>query len=333
MNHIMAVCDANEEYASRLVSYFNLKEGFPFQVCYFSTVEKMQDFAAKQKIEVVLISEEYFTEQFSPAIADKQIILSKNHTCLNENHIVLWKYQSCENIIKQIMQILSQDSEIQNYISRKQKLKVIGLYSPVKRSFQTSFAFTMGQLLAKRGKVLYLNLEGFSGLNILLKRNFQKDLSDILYYSQNGQNGLTYFLGSIVECINGMDLLPPMFCQIDLISITAKEWIQFFYEIENGTEYEYLILDLSDSVQGLFEILRHCCRIYTMTGNDGFALAKIDQYEKMLKQCQYEDVIEKTNKCTIPEFTYLPERLDKLTNSELAAVVKEYLKEDMYAVR
>ncbi len=333
MNHIMAVCDVNEEYASKLVSYFNLKEGFPFQVCYFSTIDKMRKFTEKQRIEVALISEEYITEEIGFCIAKKEIILSKDQGYIDEGRNVIWKYQSCENMIKQILEILSKDMQMQNYIYRKQKLKVIGFYSPVKRSFQTSFAFTMGQLISKRGKVLYLNLEGFSGLTRLLQKNFQKDLSDILYYSQNGQNGLSYFLGSIVECINGMDILPPMFCQIDLISITAKEWIQFFYEIENETEYEYLILDLSDSIQGLFEILRHCCKIYTMIGNDGFALAKIDQYEKMLRQCQYEDVIEKTNKCCIPEFTYLPERLDKLTNSELAAVVKEYLKEDMYAVR
>ena len=70
-----------------------------------------------------------------------------------------------------------------------------------------------------------------------------------------------------------------------------------------------------------------------MTESDGFAMAKIDQYEKMLKQCQYDDVLQKTNKCEFPRFTYLPRQLDRLTVSELADLVREYLKEDIYAVR
>jgi len=122
-----------------------------------------------------------------------------------------------------------------------------------------------------------------------------------------------------------------MRCQLDLISITQREWKQLLYEIEVCTEYEYLLLDLSDSIQGLYEILRNCDRIYTMTAEDGFAMAKMDQYEKMLKQCQYEDVLEKTEKCNIPQITYLPKQLERLTATELAAEVKVFLKEDFYA--
>ena len=72
--------------------------------------------------------------------------------------------------------------------------------------------------------------------------------------------------------------------------------------------------------------------IYTMTERDGFAMAKIDQYEQMIKQCRYEDILNKTHKCELPKFSYLPEQLDRLTVSELATVVKEKIKEDLYAV-
>ena len=67
-----------------------------------------------------------------------------------------------------------------------------------------------------------------------------------------------------------------------------------------------------------------------MTAEDGFAMAKIDQYERMLKQCRYEDVLEKTQRCIFPQFTYLPKQLDRLTTSELATEIKNYLKEDFY---
>ncbi len=332
MNHIMAVCDAEEVYASKLTDYLNLKEGFPFQVRHFSTIGKLVQFSKQQDVEVALVCEKYEEELTRAQVIPSVITLCETNNIAKNGKKAVWKYQSCEVLIKEVLQILAQEGKESNHILRTVPLKIIGLYSPVKRTMQTTFGLTMGQLLAKKGKVLYINMEGFSGLNGMLKRNFQRDLSDLLYYMQNGKQGLAYIMGSMVESVNGMDILPPMLCQMDLISIEAKEWLNLFYEIESHSEYEYLILDLSDSIQGLFEILRQCFVIYTMTERDGFAMAKIDQYEQIIKQCRYEDILNKTHKCELPKFSYLPEQLDRLTVSELAFVVKEKIKEDLYAV-
>lgn len=332
MNHIMAVCDAEEAYASKLADYLNLKQGFPFQVRYFSTIGKLMHFTKHQSVEVALVCEKYKKELLDSQAIPEIIILNEKNIIDNGRQKAVWKYQSCEVLMKEVLQILAREGKEGSHILRSVPLKIIGLYSPVKRALQTTFGLTMGQLLARKGKVLYINMEGFSGLNSMLRHNFQRDLSDLLYYMQNGKQGLAYILGSMVENVNGMDMLPPMLCQMDLISIEAKEWLKLFYEIESHSEYEYLILDLSDSVQGLFEILRQCFVIYTMTEQDGFAMAKIDQYEQMVKQCRYEDILYKTHKCDLPKFSYLPEQLDRLTVSELATVVKEKIKEDLYAV-
>ena len=333
MNHILAVCDVEEEYALRLTNYINVKDGFPFQVRSFSTIEKLVYFTRQQVVEAVLVSEEYLNEIVTKNTVNTIITLSEERVDSGREDSKVYKYQSGEKIMKAILQILAKDAKDSGHIARSVQMKVIGLYSPVKRSLQTTFGLTLGQILGKKAKVLYINMEAFSGLNIMLQRSFQKDLSDLLYHMQNGKQGIAYILSSMVDSVNGLDILPPMLCQMDLISIEAKEWLNLFYEIERYSEYEYLILDLSDSVQGLFEILRQCTIIYTMTESDGFAMAKIDQYEQMLKQCQYDDVLQKTNKCEFPKFTYLPRQLDRLTVSELADVVRECLKEDIYAVR
>lgn len=333
MNHILAVCDAEEAYASKLADYLNLKEGFPFQVRYFTTIGKLMHFMKQQSVEVVLVCAKYEKELTDMQVIPMVIALSeKNNIEKGGAQKAVCKYQSCEVLMKEVLQILAREYKEGSHILRSVPLKIIGLYSPVKRTLQTTFGLTMGQLLAKKGKVLYINMEGFSGLNNMLRRNFQRDLSDLLFYMQNGKQGLAYILGSMVESVNGMDILPPMLCQMDLISIEAKEWLKLFCEIESYSEYEYLILDLSDSIQGLFEILRQCFVIYTMIESDGFAMAKIDQYEQMIAQCHYEDILNKTHKCELPKFSYLPEQLDRLTVSELATVVKEKIKEDLYAV-
>ena len=192
MNHILAVCDAEEEYASKLTDYLNLKEGFPFQVRYFSTPERLVQFSKQQTVDVALVCEEYGKVLRNKMEIPAVIILSKEKRIGEESEEVVWKYQSCEVLMKEILQILATEPEVGSHILRTVQLKIIGLYSPVKRSLQTTFGLTLGQLLAKKGKVLYINLEGFSGLNVMLKHNFRRDLSDLLYYLQNGKLGLSY---------------------------------------------------------------------------------------------------------------------------------------------
>lgn len=330
MHHILAVCDKDEAYASKLVNYINLRGGFPFAARYFSSVERMEAFSIKQKIEVVLASDEYYEEAEKKVTPDKLILLGEKEVSAGEGGEMVWKYQSAASLMKQVLDILSKEEGLQGHITRKKKLKVIGFYSPVKRAGQTSFALTFGQILAKKGRALFLNLEADSGLEYVAAREFEKDLSDLLYYLENGKNGFSYYLYSMTEKLGSLELLPPMRCQTDLISISGKEWKQLLYEIEVCTEYEYLLIDLSDSVQGLYEMLRDCDRVYTVMKEDGIAGEKLRWYEKMLEQCGYEDVSEKTIKCSLPQVTDFPKQAERLITTELAEAVRELIKEDFY---
>ena len=111
--------------------------------------------------------------------------------------------------------------------------------------------------------------------------------------------------------------------------MSREEWIQLIGEIETGSDYEYLILDLSDAVQGLFDILRLCDVVYTLSREDGFSMAKIAQYEEVIKKSNYEDIWKKTKHCTIPTIKNLPVGLMQLTYTELAEYVRERMEEDL----
>ena len=69
--------------------------------------------------------------------------------------------------------------------------------------------------------------------------------------------------------------------------------------------------------------------IYTLGREDGFSMAKIEQYEEILEKCNYEDVWKKTKCYTIPEIKNLPSELLKLTYTELAEYVKDCIREDL----
>ncbi len=329
MNHIMAIFDNEENYATQFVNYLKFRNDFPFEVRNFSDIEKMHKFHMQQRIDVALIGEESVKEVRS--FLDSQIIvLSQTGVMNNEGMNFIFKYQNCDDIVKKILTLVSESNIAQDVITRPNKLKIISFFSPVKRTYQTTFALTMGQLLSKKYRTLYINLEGFSGLGSLLNKNFTKDITDLLYYLQNGRNGFRYLLSSMVEKVNDLDIIPPMMFQLDLISIKEEEWIQLLNEIERNSDYEYLLLDLSESIQGLYNILRQSTYIYCMTKNDDYAVSKLEQYEFMLTQCKFDDLIGRIKKYCIPEFNSKQITMDRLLTSEMANYVKNIMREDLY---
>jgi hypothetical protein len=68
--------------------------------------------------------------------------------------------------------------------------------------------------------------------------------------------------------------------------------------------------------------------VFTITREDGFAEAKMRQYEALLKSTQYEDIFMKTRRCQLPVFRELPAGILLLTHGELAACVRSILEEE-----
>ncbi|MBQ3104254.1 MAG: hypothetical protein IJC59_00105 [Lachnospiraceae bacterium] len=329
MNHILAVCDSEAGYACQLVDYLTTKQSFPFQVQVFTSPQTLEEYAAKKPLAVALVSERDYREEMCRLPISHVIILEEGAGRKIPNLKTLNKYQSIELLVKELLDWVSCEGILGRPVSKGTQMKLIGIYSPIGRCLKTSFSFVLGQLLSKKHKVLYLNLESYSGLGRLLEREFSENLSDLLYYLQNTKDKFAYRMGGMVEQAGGLDYLPPFHSYLDMVSVTGEEWRELLEEIERSSEYEYMILDLSDGIQGLFDILRLCDFVYTITGEDGFAMAKTAQYEEILKKGNYEDVWEKTKKCMLPKFQKLPQGLLQLTYTELAEYARERIREDI----
>ena len=88
-------------------------------------------------------------------------------------------------------------------------------------------------------------------------------------------------------------------------------------------------MDLTDGLTDLWDVLRCCDHVYTITRGDGLAMAKIEQYEKALEHMQYEDISAKTRKWQLPVFRQLPVRFEELTYGELATYIREQVFPDL----
>ena len=70
MNHILAVCDSETEYAYQLVDYLSNKKGFPFQVQLFTSGNTLKEYSLNHPISVALIAEKDFSEDIRVALEE-----------------------------------------------------------------------------------------------------------------------------------------------------------------------------------------------------------------------------------------------------------------------
>lgn len=331
---IMAICDTEEGYAFRMAEYILDKVKLPYTLHLFTAVEELEKFAGREEIEILLIAENAWRlirEEYLCRQVAQMFILQESDLAVREDLCCISKYQSPEKIVEAMLDVIVVPGDWEKYPEATETAtKMIGIYSPIKRCLQTSFAITLGQMLAKEHKTLYLNFERYSGLGELLRREYQTDMLDVMYYFQSAREKLAMRLPTIIQNAGGLDYIPPMQYALGLKEVPGEQWLALCRDIAAIGEYEYLILDLDEGIDGLFDLLRSCQKIYTITREDPFASAKLRQYERMLQFNGLETIAERTVKCRFPIFQELPASLDMMTHGELAGYVKAIIREDLY---
>ena len=335
MKHkIMAICDTEEGYAFRMAEYILEKVKLPYTLHLFTAVEELKKFAGREEIEILLIAENAWRmirEEFVRSQVAQMFVLQESEQAEQDEICRIDKYQSPEKVVQKMLDVMADKGEWKDYPQATDtEVKMIGIYSPVKRCLQTSFALTLGQLLAKEHRTLYLNFEMYSGLGELLRREYQTDILDLMYYFQNAREKLALRLPAMIQSAGGLDYIPPMQYALGIREVPGEQWLALCRDMAVIGEYEYLILDLDDGIDGLFDLLKNCQKIYTITRDDPFAMAKLRQYEQMLQFGELEEITGKTVKCRFPIFKHLPESLEMMTHGELAGYVKSIIQEDIY---
>lgn len=300
--NIFAICDLEVEYAYNFMEYLNQRKNLPFEVQAFTSAEVLCDYAKTQPIEILLISDKAMCEAVKQLKMSRLIVLTEGvHHPELDHYPSIYKYQSSDQVIREVMDCYSAEKAAHEGITvLKKDTYVIGVYSPIGRAQKTSFALTMGQILARERAVLYINLESYAGFEQIFEETYERTLSDLLYFVRQENTNVIHRLNGMVRSIQNLDYMPPALSPMDIQCTASQEWITLFEEIVRNSNYEVLILDLGDGVQELFHILDYCRKVYVPIRTDALSTAKITQFETLLRTWDYENVLEKMQKIKLP---------------------------------
>lgn len=326
----IVICDSNADYARRFQEYLEEQRLLPCRAEFYTDKDKFLEYIKGQRPEACVVSEDLLQQtSFREEVEQNtEVLLALQEEKENVLENGLYRYQSADLLAQQICSSANLKQHQNTNGGSIGKTGLIGIYTPIGRCLQTSFALVLGQMLASKYRVLYLNFEAYSGFTQMMQKNFNADMADLLYFLKNLSHDFSQQFTSMKQTINGLDYIPPAFSYMDISNVLPGEWEHFLSVLGECGEYDYIILDLTDYVQGLYQILRLCSHVYTITRNDGMALAKISHYETVLKELAYEDVLEKTRKCSFPIYRQIPATMEDLLYSELAEYARKILRED-----
>ncbi len=325
---IMAVFDVDPEYADRFAEAANQRERVPFTVMAFTSMEKLKDFARENPVEILLVDARM--EEETREIEAGQVVL------LSDGEVVsvpggrpsVYKYQSADHIIREVMACYCTRPALPSAAALGNKGTLIGVYSPVNRCLKTSFALTLGQILAKDGRVLYLSLEDCSGFRKMMGQSGPGDFSDVIYYfSQGGCNWAR--LKSLVYSWDNLDYILPVRYPEDLCQISSEDMARLLDQLAGEGIYEVIVVDLGQFGKKAVDVLEVCSGIYMPVKQDWVSAAKVQEFEEYMLASGHGGLMERIQKLKLPyhsSFGGQKNYLEQLLWGELGDYVRQLLK-------
>lgn len=292
----LIICDPEEKYAQALALYLMSRRELAFQVQICTSIAYVLEMQEKAGVDILFVSEKWKPKERSKVQAGRVFLLVENgNPNLLEGERILYKYQSGEKIVEELMQECSElygSEEILRSIGKKKNGKIIGIFSPVHRVGKTTYALKLGEELAESQNVLYIGMEVYGGYGGHFAKEGQT-LSDVLYYHRQEKGNLGLFLTTVVCHRKNLDCVRPMTVSEDLKEVRASEWISLIDQILEQSIYDTLILDLDEGISDVYSLLDICTEIHMPILRDAYADAKICQFERELELLGREKILKK----------------------------------------
>lgn len=294
----LVICDRDFRYANGLGENVMERRELALKVHTCTNLESLMQFSATHKIHILIIDESYTQTERAQTGAEKIFVLTKT-SCkdLTKEEKAIYKFQCADLILAEIFETYCENgSPLLLKQMKKKKRKLVAVYSPIHRIGKTTFALAFAKEIARNERTLYLNLEEYAGAGHRFARAEGRNLADLLYYMRQEEETLGMRISMMLRKIEELDYIPPILLSSDLKDISEEEWCDLLERIRDETVYETIVLDLSESVQGLFSILKKCDCIYMPVLEDELSTAKITQFEEQLEQLELGEIWKKTNR-------------------------------------
>ena len=310
---VCAVFDSDIDYINRFSGYLKKKTNLPFDFCYFTEREALEDFILRNGADLLLfsgsedmpadsadipqLSGEY-KEQADYALLSVfekhcRVALLKEPGAAEGSCAVINKYQSMEGIISEITQLLEDGQSRRDFVDfAASGIETIGIYSFGHSDKAVKFA--LGFLLggSSQTRALYINLDRFSGLSERFDEPPAQTFSDVIYYFMTGSGKLRSSVCRAKGRIGFADVFAGPDDLEDLDILGDENWPAFLGTLSGILEADRIVLDFGEGFRNIIKAFDLCGRVY-LIASSGSDSARLDELGRYLEASHRTDLFEK----------------------------------------
>lgn len=324
----------DEVYAYRLMSYMKSKSTIPYEIMVFTEKNALLAYLSENEAEVLLTNDEEILSGRKEwkvrkvlKLSEEQILDSIGESM--EYHPV-FKYQSTENVIKEMLCYCAGGIMPQASRCRSLKGKILGIYSPVGKCHKTTFSLALANALGKNARVLYLNLEEYTGLSDSLLQKGKKSLSEIMYMYRRGSSGISMRIQEITGHLGRFDYIPPVDCPEDVVDVLPEEWTTFCTYLMENLDYDFLVIDIGNLVKKPWYFFELADVIFIPEVKDSMGKNKIKEFYDDMNNMGRGILLENVSMITMPHDTEMEKgilSMEQIEWSKMGAFARKVVNE------
>lgn len=308
---VVAVCDTDDMYRGRFVTYLVEHEAGKVMVHSFSLPKVFLEEIERRKFDVALIGSGFYeTEEILRSLEIPLLRLvdampesvAEQEDCFEENIAPVskvFKYQAMEAVIHEMRILAAGQTIMSNEAASLHGLEIIGIYSPIKHEMQMPYSVISAVAFADKRKVLYVNLMANSGFLELFQSMGEYDIGDVIIRLRNQRLLPETFFRSVYE-MNRIAYIPPFSNPEHLHELTLKDYHDFLGFIEEKTDFETVVIDFEDVGEQFAGMLKACSAVYCPVKSGYFYDCQIRQFMGYLKTAFTQETLEKIHLVEVP---------------------------------
>lgn len=289
-----------DEYMSHLAEYICCKGHNMLETRLFTNFDMLCESAKKGRIDVLLAGEEVIEEirLLKNKISQIMLLSEGNQVSECSEFYLLYKYQSAQNLVKEVLVQIAEDDTIccTQKLALKRSVELIGVYAPYGGAGTTEYARTMAEEFSKHFKTLYINLELFQGLSFLSGERkagpgqFERGMSEVVFYLKQRKEKLALKLETVIAAIDGLDYIFAVEDYRDLYSLSCEDMSRFIKVLLQETEYERVVFDIGYLNDSSLYLLENCNRLYMPRALTETQRSKEDAFFRFLQREEYDEI-------------------------------------------
>ena len=287
----IVICDTQTAYCERMTTYFMNRRKGEFEVRTYTDPEKFWEEIGTLTSHAVLMSEAFWKDEVFEGSVMRFIFLYEERIPEKWNSFpAIYKYQSVENIIREILGLIEEKGEAGRICVGSKQL--IGIYSPHQHELQSVFALTVAKLLSEKEKVLYLNFMDCAGFGSFSGEDYEQDIGDLLFMARGSLTSFGTKLKAMVHKLGDIDYIPPALNPENLHEASAEDYKNLLQLIDKSTDYSVILMDFGMMLPGFYELIRECNTLYCPIKEGFLYQSRIKQFRDCLALAQEEHLDE-----------------------------------------